>query len=196
MSKKNCPPGRNWDNLVNACVPSVAETRPGPLTELTPVFHQRTTPASRVDPAVAGSPVLWTVVVLTTLGSLVALALWFVIYRRQSRLSRTSEEIESGPEPLQKIDPPTDGHLSTCTSSAPSACVHLYHTGPHNTSKWEEGLANCRAPPKCQKTTGRGETDRAEVVGVLPVCNAMREHRLPLPATELGGTALVTTKTV
>ncbi|XP_077413443.1 uncharacterized protein LOC144043559 [Vanacampus margaritifer] len=196
MAKKNCPPGRKWDNLVNTCVQSVAETRPELPTELTPVFHQRSTPATWADPAVAGSPVLWTVVVLTTLGSLAALALWFNIYRRQSRLSRTSEEMESGPEPLQKLEPPTEGHLFTSASSAPSACTHLYHLGPYNTSKWEEGFANCRGPPKCQKATGRGETERAEDVGVLPVCNAMREHRLPLPATELGGTALVTTKTM
>uniref|UniRef100_A0A4W6DLW8 Uncharacterized protein n=1 Tax=Lates calcarifer TaxID=8187 RepID=A0A4W6DLW8_LATCA len=32
--------------------------------------------------------------------------------------------------------------------------------------------------------------------GGLPACSTVREHRIPLPATELGGTALVTTKTV
>lgn len=32
--------------------------------------------------------------------------------------------------------------------------------------------------------------------GGLPPCGKAPEHRIPLPATELGGTALVTTKTV
>ncbi|XP_061557318.1 uncharacterized protein LOC133415350 [Phycodurus eques] len=210
MTKKNCPPGSKWDNLVNTCIPNVLETRPESPTGLTPVFHQRTTsPDAWADPASALSPVLWIVVVLTTLGSIVALALWFIIYRQQSRLSRTSEEMEPGPEPPQKIEPPIEGHFSATrrgrsipdemlrrASSAPPACAHLYHQGPHNISKWEEGLGDCRGPWKCQKATGRGETDCAEDLGGLPVCHAMRAHRLPLPATELGGTTLVTTKTM
>lgn len=98
--------------------------------------------------------------------------------------------MESAPEPLQKIQPPLESHLSTSATLAPSACAHPYNQGTDSTSKREEGFANC------QKATDGGETDRAEDVGVLSVFSAMREHRLPLPATELGDTALVTTKTV
>ncbi|XP_051905970.1 tumor necrosis factor receptor superfamily member 13C-like [Hippocampus zosterae] len=191
--KKNCPPGTTWDNLVNTCIQGWAETRPEPPTELTPVFQQRSTsPAARADPDIALNPVLWIVVVLTTLGSIMALALWFIIYKRQSRLGRTSaEEMESAPEPLRKIQPPLESHLSTSATLTPLACAHSYNPGSGSTSKREEAFANCRGPPKCQKTT-----DRAEEVGVLPVFSAKREHRVPLPATELGDTALVTTKTV
>nr|XP_061805017.1 uncharacterized protein LOC133596262 [Nerophis lumbriciformis] len=202
MTKRNCPPGSKWDNVVTTCIQNqdLKETRPEPETEPTPVFHQRTTSPTAWSDPISLSPVLWIAVVLTTLGSIVALALWFILYRRQRRLNTTSgyksiskdlnvpvstvpsviEEMEPGPEPPQKIEPPNKSHLSDPQRASSAS---FYQQGPHDISK-------------SQKATGRGETDSTEELGELPVCNAMREHRLPLPATELGGTALVTTKTV
>ncbi|XP_061158909.1 uncharacterized protein LOC133170194 [Syngnathus typhle] len=189
---KNCPLGKKWDNVVNDCISlKVLETGPEPPTEVMPVFVQSTS-----APPISLIPILWIVLVLITLGSIMALALWFIIYRRQRRPSRTSEEVESEPEHPQKIEPPVESHLSPSASPAFSACAHLYHQGPHNTSKWDDDFVNCRGTSKCQKGTRGEETDHAEEIGVLLLCNAMREHRLPLPATELGGTALVTTKTM
>ncbi|XP_057717081.1 tumor necrosis factor receptor superfamily member 13C-like isoform X2 [Corythoichthys intestinalis] len=181
MTKRNCPPGSKWDNVVTTCIQNqdLKETRPEPETEPTPVFHQRTTSPTAWSDPISLSPVLWIAVVLTTLGSIVALALWFILYRRQRRLNTTSE-MEPGPEPPQKIEPPNKSHLSDPQRASSAS---FYQQGPHDISK-------------SQKATGRGETDSTEELGELPVCNAMREHRLPLPATELGGTALVTTKTV
>lgn len=57
---------------------------------------------------------------------------------------------------------------------------------PLTSLQWRE-LGQQRAPAKhtCRESNGG-----------LPPCGQAREHRIPLPATELGGTALVTTKTV
>ncbi|XP_061701996.1 uncharacterized protein LOC133514365 isoform X2 [Syngnathoides biaculeatus] len=205
MTKKNCPAGSKWDHVVNNCILHLVDPRRESPTVLAPFFHQRTiSPDAQADAPIGLSPVLWIVVGLTTLGSIVALALWFVIYRWQRRLRRTSE-VEPGPEPPQKIKPSTEGHFSATQRGRgipdemlhrASACGHLSHQGPHDTSKWEGGSAICGAPWECQKATGGRETDGAEDPGDLSVCNAMTEHRLPLPATELGGTTLVTAKTV
>lgn len=45
---------------------------------------------AQVNPVMVLSPALWIFVVLATLGSILTLALWFIIYRRQNSLSSTS----------------------------------------------------------------------------------------------------------
>lgn len=50
---------------------------------------RNTAPATQVDAVTALSPALWIFVVLATVGSILVLALWFVIYRRQTRPSST-----------------------------------------------------------------------------------------------------------
>eukprot|EP00064_Thunnus_orientalis_P002788 superscaffoldBa00000213_g2796 len=201
MARKDCPAGKKWDNLVNTCVIITAETTPEPKppTEPTPaVAVQPTRPtisAIQANPVMMLSPALWIFVGLATVGSIVALALWFVIYRRQTRISSTSEE--PGQEPLQKTEPPAkiyplpseingQGEILQRAAGNPSPCPHL-HLRDQTSLKWEEGFTACRGPAKYAGTEGCGE---------LPTCSSMREHRIPLPATELGGTALVTTKTV
>lgn len=47
---------------------------------------------SRVDPGLPLTPALWIFVVLAMLGSILALALWLVIYRQQGSSSGTSGE--------------------------------------------------------------------------------------------------------
>lgn len=47
----------------------------------------------RVDPGIPLSPALWIFVVLATLGSILALVLWFIIYRQ--RMSANSNPGEN-----------------------------------------------------------------------------------------------------
>uniref|UniRef100_A0A8D2ZXU3 Uncharacterized protein n=1 Tax=Scophthalmus maximus TaxID=52904 RepID=A0A8D2ZXU3_SCOMX len=170
MVKKNCSAGQKWDTLVNDCV-------------------RNTAPATQVDAVTALSPALWIFVVLATVGSILVLALWFVIYRRQTRPRQES---------LQKTEPKATIHplpserngqeeMFLRAAEAVSPCAHL-HLGAQRGSEREEGFIACRGHAKhAGEEAGRGQS----------ACSTMREHnRLPLPATELGGTALVTTKTV
>ncbi|XP_077475544.1 uncharacterized protein LOC144088765 [Stigmatopora argus] len=180
MTKKNCPPGRKWDNVVTACIQDMMAIQREPKTEPTPVFHQKTTsPAAWSDP-ISLSPILWIAVVLTILGSIMALALWIIFFRWDSRFNRSSVPTEPEPDPAEKIDPLIEGHEF---NPSVSASTSFDQRGPLNISK-------------SQKATGHGETDSAQPLGGFPVCNSTREHKIPLPATELGGTALVTTKTL
>lgn len=108
-----------------------------------------------------------------------------------------AEDAEAQQEPLQKTEPPAILHSLPSESNshaemlqraagALSPCPHL-HLGAQTVSQWEEGFTAYRDITKHAGTEGgRG----------LPPCSTMREHRIPLPATELGGTALVTTKTM
>ncbi|XP_061740535.1 tumor necrosis factor receptor superfamily member 13C-like [Nerophis ophidion] len=173
MSKKTCLPGSRWDNLVNHCVPFSLETRPQPHTptELSPIF----TPADiHSDPLTALSPVLWAVLMLTTLASILALLVCFVMDRRQSRLRTSSEQTEVEEQPS--------------ASKSSSAATGAHHPHPHlHHHQWRDGLHHCDCP-------GSGRPAREE--GGVVVCWPAGEHRVPLPATELGDTALVTTKTV
>ncbi|KAM3598255.1 uncharacterized protein V6R79_015653 [Siganus canaliculatus] len=204
MTKKNCLAGSVWDNLVNECVPGRTETGPEPENPTEPPLQDlvqqmstvRTAPV-QVNPVTVLSPALWIFVVLAILGSILALTLWLIIYRRQTTSSRTSEDSDPQQEPLQKTEPAAVDHLllserNGCAdmlqgvAEASSCCPHL-HLGAHTSSHWEEGRKACRDPIKPAGSEGGREP---------PGCSVMREHRIPLPATELGGTALVTTKTM
>uniref|UniRef100_A0A3B4B093 Uncharacterized protein n=1 Tax=Periophthalmus magnuspinnatus TaxID=409849 RepID=A0A3B4B093_9GOBI len=99
MSKKSCSPGKKWDSLLKMCMPQnfglrhPTPTEPPPKT-LTTV-----------------NPTLWIAVLLVTLGSILALALWLVIYRRYTRRptgKRTKEQPEEQP-PL-KTEPAQCAH--------------------------------------------------------------------------------------
>ncbi|AWP18579.1 Hypothetical protein SMAX5B_005754 [Scophthalmus maximus] len=203
MVKKNCSAGQKWDTLVNDCVSrekTLTKTEPPTEPPLPAIVDQvrNTAPATQVDAVTALSPALWIFVVLATVGSILVLALWFVIYRRQTRPSSTPGEAEPGQESLQKTEPKATIHplpserngqeeMFLRAAEAVSPCAHL-HLGAQRGSEREEGFIACRGHAKhAGEEAGRGQS----------ACSTMREHnRLPLPATELGGTALVTTKTV
>nr|XP_020443486.1 tumor necrosis factor receptor superfamily member 13C-like [Monopterus albus]XP_020443487.1 tumor necrosis factor receptor superfamily member 13C-like [Monopterus albus]XP_020443488.1 tumor necrosis factor receptor superfamily member 13C-like [Monopterus albus] len=181
MNKPSCPPGMKWDRLVRICISNRME----PLTAPPLVLHASNTPHNSV---LVPGLVLWSVVVLAIVGSILALALWFIIFRRQSRLSSPAGDAESAPEsPATVLLPqPQRNGWTEMFHLVPSPCPHLY-LGTQTGLTWEEGLPLCGAPLKPSGT---------EVGGALSACSTVTEHRIPLPATELGGTALVTTKTV
>ncbi|XP_030264306.1 uncharacterized protein LOC115575990 [Sparus aurata] len=202
MTKKDCPVGSHWDSLVNDCVTGGMESRPEPELPTEPTLPivvklRSTERTAQVNPVMVLSPALWIFVVLATLGSILTLALWFVIYRRQNSPSSTSEDAEQQQEPPQKTEPAAiihsqpsqrngHAHMSQRGAAAPSPCYHP-HLGAQTSSQWEGCLTSNGDPTKHAGTNGgRG----------LPTCSTVREHRIPLPATELGGTALVTTKTM
>uniref|UniRef100_A0A3P8V593 Uncharacterized protein n=1 Tax=Cynoglossus semilaevis TaxID=244447 RepID=A0A3P8V593_CYNSE len=133
-------------------------------------------PASPANPVTLLTPPLWLFVLLSTVGSILVLTVWIIIFKRSKRNNVTPEP---GPEPVQKAEVQTEAHLllsdGLSQTQAPTPCVHL-HLGASTESKREGG-------PVLDKQW-------------LPKYSTTREHRIPLPATELGGTALVTTKTV
>ncbi|XP_054860937.1 uncharacterized protein LOC129347497 isoform X2 [Amphiprion ocellaris] len=203
--RQDCPEGQRWDILIRFCVPKWPETRlqteqprvnltfPSELP-MTAVDQLRATEATTLNSVMVLSPFLWIFVVLATLGSILALALWFVIYRRQTRLSSIPEDSLPALELLHNTDPPAtfhperngQGEMFHRAAEASSLCHHL-HLGAQTGTKWEDNFNACRGPAAHAGTEGGGG---------LPACSTMVEHRIPLPATELGGTALVTTKTV
>ncbi|XP_042360776.1 uncharacterized protein LOC121956567 [Plectropomus leopardus] len=206
---KECPPGEKLENLLNLCFPSKTETRPEPEPTAEPSLadvvqlNAKTPPSvslsqsSKVDSVMLLGLALWIFVVLATVGSILALALWCIIYKRQNRNSNTAEDAELRQEPRHKAEPSAKIHpppsernsqadMLLRAAWAPSPCPHL-HLGSQTGSNWEEGSTACRDTAKHAGT---------EWTQGLPVCSTIREHRIPLPATELGGTALVTTKTV
>lgn len=107
------------------------------------------------------------------------------------------DEEEGQQEPLQKAEPPSalcsllPSRGMSRADALPGAaeagppCPHL-QPDPQTGLQWQEGGM-------------KRELARAtwmEGGGGLSPCSKVQEHRIPLPATELGGTALVTTKTV
>lgn len=171
MSKKNCSDGNKWDNLLQTCVPLDFEKR-----------HPAVTEASSTPPAdqTAFSPALWIVVLLVTVGSILALALWLVIYRRHSR-QHTVEE--PGEQLLHKTDPSVTVHCLLPSEASPPGLQHLNPERP--------------SAPVWQGDTHREQTGHdGGDWGAGLHGSAVRQETVPLPATELGGTALVTTKTL
>ncbi|CAJ1075833.1 uncharacterized protein LOC119501921 isoform X2 [Xyrichtys novacula] len=175
MDKKQCQEaGGKWDSLVKKCMLSRTNGRPaGPPT------IGATSPTPVVSSMMVLSPAVWFVVVLVILASILAVALWFIIYKQHIRISRTPGA-ESQQDPPQKAEPPVVVVNNHAEVRVPSACSHLYSEAQIG-SGWEGN-------PTEQSGTDEGRG--------LPLCSTPKEHRLPLPATELGGTVLVTTKTV
>uniref|UniRef100_UPI0037E906D9 uncharacterized protein n=1 Tax=Semicossyphus pulcher TaxID=241346 RepID=UPI0037E906D9 len=214
MDKERClAAGKWWDPLLRRCRTKIS-ARPKPTVPapelnrshvtqartkyLSPVVQLRaTSQATKFHPEMVLGPALWIFVILAMLGSILALALWFIIYRQQTRPSSTPGDPEPQQEPLQKPEPPVIIHslpteisnhaeMMQRAAGAHSPCVHMY-PGAQMATRWEEGFTACRDPTRHAGT---------EVGGGLLTCCTAREHRVPLPATELGGTVLVTTKTV
>uniref|UniRef100_A0AAQ4RWV5 Uncharacterized protein n=1 Tax=Gasterosteus aculeatus aculeatus TaxID=481459 RepID=A0AAQ4RWV5_GASAC len=108
-----------------------------------------------------------------------------------------AEEAGLQQHPLQKTEQPAKSQPSSPERNgqaeimqraawAPSPCAHL-HLGGQTGHKWAEGFTACSDPAK---------HDGMDEIPGMRACSTTREHRIPLPAIELGGTVLVTTKTV
>ncbi|XP_024861812.1 uncharacterized protein LOC112450532 [Kryptolebias marmoratus] len=200
MVKRRCPEGQKWDILLSACHSWQNEATTKPPSTTKPVLMVvdqlrtkiTTSKATMLPTMLVLSQTLWICVVLVTLGSILALTLWFVIFRRKTRVSSNFEDPVPEPEFLPKTEPPikcppphSDRNLACQRAAeAPSPCHQLYPRG-QTESKWEDGFTVCSGPAR-----------RSSKEGELAVCSAVADHRVPLPATELGGTVLVTTKTL
>nr|XP_020513549.1 tumor necrosis factor receptor superfamily member 13C [Labrus bergylta]XP_020513551.1 tumor necrosis factor receptor superfamily member 13C [Labrus bergylta] len=171
MAKKDCPVGEKWDLLVKHCISSRTINRPKPTewpTEppLPPVVQVKST-----SPAPQLSSMMFlspALWICVGLGTVVTILIvtLFFIYRKHTRTSRTPDDSEKQREPV-------------VLPSQPPCSAHL-HPGAQTGWEWEEDFTTCRCPPMHAGT----RVERG------------LEHRVPLPATELGGTVLVTTKTV
>uniref|UniRef100_A0A3Q2TPD7 Uncharacterized LOC105918008 n=1 Tax=Fundulus heteroclitus TaxID=8078 RepID=A0A3Q2TPD7_FUNHE len=201
MAEQKCPEGKTWDILLRVCfkMKPIANRKLHPPTE--PILTVVDPITARLSPARStGQPdglvlsqTLWISVILVTLGSVLALTLWFVIFRRQTKAHKDLEDPGPEQEVLQKAEPkamfyPPDrnGQVPQRAENGPTAC-HQMHQGAQMDPKWEDGFSVCSDPAKHAAK---------EENGGLPACSTGADHRVPLPATELGGTALVTTKTV
>uniref|UniRef100_A0A3Q2FSC8 Uncharacterized protein n=1 Tax=Cyprinodon variegatus TaxID=28743 RepID=A0A3Q2FSC8_CYPVA len=141
------------------------------------------------------SQAIWIPVMVVTLGSILALTLWFVIFRRQAKSRGATEDPLPELETLQTAEAnamyhPThsdrNGQALQREANGHSSC-HQLHLGTQMDPKWEDGFSIC---PDAARDGCRDGSEG------LPSCSSVADHRVPLPATELGGTALVTTKTV
>ncbi|XP_047426968.1 tumor necrosis factor receptor superfamily member 13C-like [Mugil cephalus] len=184
---EKCPDDKAWDSLVRLCVAKNIGSEPKPqpkpreapiVTTVDPRLSSTPAPILEASPLMVLGPALWISVVLAIVGSVLALAIWFVIFRQQKRRSCTPAsgvELLPTTEPPVKIHPERNGRAEPLQDEegAPSPCQ--LHMGAQTGSKREEGFTTRGGP---------------EGGGDLQTCS------FPLPATELGGTALVTTKTV
>ncbi|CAL8302353.1 unnamed protein product [Merluccius merluccius] len=204
MYRKECPAGRKWDERRVTCVPSGRQTERRPLGR-----PPRTTPPPApivMSHAVAGpwrtpvlgpwteptaSPFLWAAVAVVATGSILALVLWTLIYRRHRNHSNGLPPPTL--EPMDKTDPLAGVHKS------PALVVHP-----------AESIQRDQEPPCPHLDGGTHSTDSRHVTDSHPCCvgglkpgvtwvgeagATGRKHRIPLPATELGDTTLVTAKT-
>ncbi|KAL0992955.1 hypothetical protein UPYG_G00101440 [Umbra pygmaea] len=172
MAKTTCPVGAKWDRLLKDCVLlplTKSSAQPKLVTEI-----QRSTP---YNPAV--SPAMWISVVVILNGSVLALFLWFIVYKRQARRNHIVGDPEVSLDPLytpklsverEKVAPPSCPQLN----GLPQTCFR-------QEASYHGGALGC---------------DPHGEVGNRLICNVLRENCIPLPATELGDAALVTTKTV
>ncbi|KAL6460904.1 hypothetical protein MHYP_G00308700 [Metynnis hypsauchen] len=115
----------------------------------------------------AFSPSLWICVGVILSISVLALLLLFIIYRRHTH--NTGKRHSKPAAPLQ-LNGNTGPVLPEQREDPPLSC-------PHWNGKAEEVSV-------CEMGWGRG------------ICEGKMEHGVPVPATELGDSALVTTKTV
>lgn len=186
MSRKDCVAGTKWDSLIKRCMPlkippDIVPQHPTPIAPPPALIRRHTTTPSAQIVAVF-NPGLWIFVILATLGSILALAVWIVIYRRHTR--DPIVEAKPAEQPLQKTDAP--GHRperNGCAAEEVSSPCHHLNTGLHAAPMWEEaGGAHIERTKHNGRDWGGG--------------SAVRQETVPFSATELGGTALVTTKTV
>lgn len=194
MTNKDCPAGFKWDYLLVVCVKNESRQTPEHNKGTMVVVDQlRASVASvRASSGLMVGPALWSCVALATLGSIVALAVWLFIYRRRRRPSSPIEASLSGQELILRTEapskpPPAERNRHTVVQGAaePGSPCHQLHTETPQGLRFWDGFTACGGPTMHLGSEGGP---------ALPA--GISEHRIPLPATELGGTVLVTTKTM
>ncbi|KAL7826720.1 hypothetical protein AOLI_G00319290 [Acnodon oligacanthus] len=158
---KTCGPGYSWDVLVKDCIPEESQ----PVTVGTLAVLRTKAPATSWT---ALSPSLWICGGGILSISVLALLLWFIIYRRHTH--KTGKRHSKPAAPLQLNGNTVDPALLEQREDPPLSCPH-----------WN---GNTEEVSVCEMGWGRG------------ICEGKMEHGVPVPATELGDSALVTTKTV
>uniref|UniRef100_A0A3B3S6E4 Uncharacterized protein n=1 Tax=Paramormyrops kingsleyae TaxID=1676925 RepID=A0A3B3S6E4_9TELE len=162
----------SWDELINKCMP-VKGTDP-------PAVKLNTVALCSKTPMVSKS--VWVSVAVIISVSLLALLLWCLIFRRERRPVRGA--VEAGRPAEADAEAGRDRPAMAAEEEEPPAAFPYENGGPAGgqdpvDSIWREAV-------RCDE---RGESS-------AHVCNGRKEHGIPLPATELGDAALVTTKTV
>lgn len=118
----------------------------------------------------------------------VNLILWYISSLELKSEGRQSSWKWSVPKPAI-ICVPSPRHFISCAGKRNSACPgsnhHCINTNAH-------GKEDSRAHTNCMKQ----EVSDCETGWGRGFCKAREESAVPLPATELGDSALVTTKTV
>ncbi|XP_022524133.1 tumor necrosis factor receptor superfamily member 13C-like isoform X1 [Astyanax mexicanus] len=162
MEKQECGPGFSWDLLVKECI---MEESHQPVTADTLAVRNTRAPAqSWVEVA----PSVWICVGVVLSSSILALLLWFIIYRRHKHNAgkRSSEPPASVPQNGSAVSP----MLPEQKEDSPLSCTH-----------WNDRTQDLSV---CELGWGQS------------ICKGKVQHGVPVPATELGDSALVTTKTV
>uniref|UniRef100_A0A3B5PUW1 Uncharacterized protein n=1 Tax=Xiphophorus maculatus TaxID=8083 RepID=A0A3B5PUW1_XIPMA len=186
MAKKDCPEGKTWDNLLWTCI------------------KMRATPTP--------SPTLWICVILVTLGAILALTIWFITFRRQTKARKNDGKLKccnsfisfvnrqllfSHNELkiiLKKVEYVEVNSTQKCCLPTKFVTLITLETPPFLFSPPRASLGSSLLRYRLfwfQHASVGGEHG-------FGVCRerGVADHRVPLPATELGGTALVTAKTV
>ncbi|XP_041093857.1 tumor necrosis factor receptor superfamily member 13C-like [Polyodon spathula] len=187
MSTRDCRPPQFWDSLVNECVArhfkKKATTFPQPRSSLTPLTVDR--PTLSVESPLHPDPgaALVSVAVLAC-GSLLAMLVWLVMCRRQTR--RQTAGRQNDPEDLAKTPEFQPGVVVSDENETSCPLVNGLPPGTKNQEPPEGASVTPGEPFVC----GTGSEVR------VGPCDGGLCNSIPLPATELGGSALVTTKTV
>uniref|UniRef100_A0A8C9RQX9 Uncharacterized protein n=1 Tax=Scleropages formosus TaxID=113540 RepID=A0A8C9RQX9_SCLFO len=176
---KSCDRGQRWDKLVNKCVPG-SEDQPPQVTDV-PTSLKGSTKAPCTQSSMVNTSV-WISVVAVMSISIIALLLWFAIYRRERRPIQHTVKDDKPEQPVDReaaCVPAVAVVVDEEEEEAPTSFLRQ-NGGPLGVQEQE--------PP----TWGRVVVCQASA----HMCNGRKKHGVPLPATELGDAALVTTKTV
>ncbi|CAL8270961.1 unnamed protein product [Lota lota] len=207
MSRKDCPAGKKWDKFLVTCVwPRTQRDHrritpppppPPPPTAAKPTYvtsREGTgpwpthVPGMWTDPP--SGPYLWAAVAVVAAGSILALVLWFLIYRghrnRRNWIPPPVLQHTDKLEPLAGVHTPLGLGFYPAESvqkDPETSCPHF--DGGTGSTDFRHGndITSCVG----------GQNPWVTWVGDTGATG--RKHRIPLPATELGDTTLVTAKT-
>ncbi|XP_035381563.1 tumor necrosis factor receptor superfamily member 13C-like [Electrophorus electricus] len=166
MEKQSCSPGLTWDPLVKDC--TTLDTLEKPQLPVNADFQEARSPRSPAGSWSQLNPTMWVCVGVVMCNTLLALLLWFFIYRRLGH--NTGKRNPDSPAGCDQNGTLLRPPLLRVKGDPPASC-------PHTNGRIQE-VSICEM--------GQG----------WDTCTGRVEHGIPLPATELGDSALVTTKTV